>query len=96
MTDNLRAAIEGYVARWGLGGNHAFYTPKEWQGRGEEVGQYADLTLTCEGDLYGILNGHASDSRQLMDDFSRTVEGAGYWWMQGTTWSVHFYRREKQ
>lgn len=94
MTDDLKAAIEKYVARWSLGGNHTFYDPKQWQERGEEIGLYADLTLTCEGDLYNILNGYASDSTQLSDDFSRIVNAAGYWWEPGYTWAFHFYKME--
>jgi hypothetical protein len=96
MTEELKVAILKYIDRWGLGKDHRFYDPKEWQGRGEEMGQYADLTLTCEGTLNHVLNGYRTDSRHLIDDFNRTVNGTGYWYEWGHAWSIHFYKMEKK
>lgn len=90
--NKLRETIQNWMNKWDVGGDNKFYTPKGWEKRGEEVGVYADLTLTCEGQLNHILNGHVADARHLTDDFSRVVKGAGYWWEQGYAWSIHFYK----
>jgi hypothetical protein len=94
--DKLIETVKGWIGRWKIGGDNHFFTPKEWQKRGEEIGSYADLTLTCEGQLNHILNGYVSDSRHLIDDFSRVVNGTGYYWEWGYAWSVHFYKMEEK
>lgn len=93
-TEKLKSAVVKYLERWSLKGDNHFYSPKEWSARGEEIGVYADLTLTCEGEFNHTINGYMSDSRHLIDDFNRTVNNAGFWWEFGFAWSLHFYRME--
>jgi hypothetical protein len=92
--DKLKESVEKWIGKWKLGGDSSFYTPKQWQEKGEEIGAYADLTLVCEGSLNHVLNGYASDSNHLIDDFNRVVNEAGYWWEWGFSWSVHFYKKD--
>lgn len=94
-TDKLRGVVEDYLRRWGVGGDNHFYTPKEWQDRGEEVGLYADLTLTCEGELNHLLNGYVRDYRGIVADLENSLKKVGYWYELGYAWSVHFYKLGK-
>jgi hypothetical protein len=94
--DKLKESIQKWIDKWKLNGDNHFYTTKEWQDKGEEIGSYADLTLVCEGNLNYVLNGYSSDSRHLIDDFNRVVNTSGYWWEWGFSWSVHFYKMEEK
>lgn len=79
-----------------LADNAKLYTPQEWRARGEQFGNDAEFTITTEGTLYSLLNGHMQGSAayELQEQFSTFLNEIGLWYDLGHAWSVHFYRTD--
>ena len=72
-----------------------FYTQEEWVKWGETYGIEADFTITTEGAFYTLLNDpYGKSAYALINEFSLLLDGFGYWYEQGYSWSIHLYKKE--
>ena len=91
----LKAAIQGFIAKHDLGQDVHWYTEKEWKERGEEYCLKSPFVVTFEGDLYRVINwgdGNAYD-HQLHEALYKIVQDLGWYWEQGNAWNMGFYKR---
>jgi hypothetical protein len=71
------------------------WSADEWHKRGEDYGEGALFTITTEGPLNGIINGHYSGPEvdKTLRDFDKMLKGLGIYYELGNSWSLHFYPR---
>lgn len=91
----LRDALEAYWRSKDLWYDAKWYTPAEWEARGERYGAGAHLHLTFEGPLYREFNdgGPKWEVREHTIDIEQEHD---YWHELGFAWSMHFYPVEKR
>ena len=104
-TAKAHAAIVALLERDGstiTGGCRAFYTPAEWQERGEEYGLDSALIVVHDGgDLARYCNMNYECYRTSEDapkrEWDRMIDAlnaAGFWSEQCTSWYTAIYRSE--
>lgn len=78
------------------GGCRAFYSPKEWEARGEEYGQKAALIVVHDGgDLARFFN-YDYRAYDMIDEMSKRLDQAGAWAEQCTSWYTAIYIRDEK
>lgn len=70
----------------------SFYSQAQWQARGENICQDADMTMAFEGSFYAAWNINGTDG--LFNDFHNLINSLGYRYEQGLAWTLHFYKLE--
>lgn len=68
----------------------SFYSRDQWQARGENICEDADMTMAFEGSFYAAWNINGTDG--LFDDFHNLINSLGYRYEQGLAWTLHFYQ----
>ncbi len=84
----FKASLSEWLIRNELDTDSGFYSPIEWQSRGEEFLLGAEMILVTEGGLHFLLN--YCDAPKL-DEFFDLCESFGYWFEMGHSWSLGFY-----
>jgi hypothetical protein len=87
LVDELKA----FLKKKRLDTDVAYYTSEEWCRRCENVGNAAIFSMTMEGGLNHLLNGHVRDMKTL-EQFQKIIKDAGYYYELGYSWSLHFYK----
>lgn len=86
--ETLREAIDRWLADNELGGI-TWYSPDQWEARGEVVGDCAILHASIDGSTLGwILN---NMWEPFYSDFVDLLKCHGYWHELGFSWSMHLY-----
>ena len=88
--ERLRLGVQEWLVHHELDNETSFFTPEEWRARGEQYCTESKLVLVFEGGLYHLLNGYMN-APELYEEFDRFVNGFGYYFAQGTAWSLGFY-----
>ena len=68
----------------------SFYSPKEWDARGESVGQGSLASVTFEGELYDAMNYNEFGSN-IAEKIRNDLGEYGLYFEQGYAWSLHVY-----
>jgi hypothetical protein len=87
------------ISRWlkdnNLDYGVSFYSPLEWLKRGEKYGENSVLNITGDGaDLFDALNAGYEEGGELDEKFTEFLNGLGYWYELGYSWSIHIFPRE--
>ena len=93
--------IQNFMARheFTTGGCTTFYTPSDWEGRGEQYGHDSQLIVVYDwGDLYYVMNPHYSDFPSLFYKYQaelmREFEEASLVLQECHSWHAAVYREE--
>ncbi len=89
--EKLKHGVYEWLVDHELDRDTRFYTPEEWQARDEPYLGSAELILVFEGGLFQIINGCHAANIPLYDDLVHFVQGHGYFFELGHTWSMGFY-----
>ncbi|MDF2394846.1 hypothetical protein GWQ44_04810 [Pseudomonas sp. 3MA1] len=93
MEENLRRlllAFEDWLVREGLLGDAKFYTPAEWQKRGEDYHNDAVAIMVFDGSTVHHMLNFGCDLTEFDDIF----ESFGFWYELGHSWNLGIYPEE--
>ena len=86
------AIIKKYIndAQLQTGGCKTFYSPKEWQERGEKYGTGSELVVVYDGgDLYSVMSGEFGYEGE--EEIGRRLEEIGVYLEPCTSWCAAVY-----
>lgn len=92
--EELKREIDLYLETHGLHDDTGVLTQDEWKARGEKYGNEAPITITTEGNLGRLLNGHMEWNQYTQEELAewdRFLDSLGLFWELGYAWSVHLY-----
>ncbi|MDU2188411.1 MAG: hypothetical protein E7E45_10685 [Klebsiella pneumoniae] len=86
--ERMKYALTEWAIKEGVFDDATFYTQREWKERGEDFHNDAVMVLVIDGSgLFHLLN-YGCDTTEFED----LVESFGFFYEQGYSWSVGFYR----
>jgi hypothetical protein len=93
---DLKNKLMGFLKANDLDTDVCFYTPAEWNARGESVGDGSLATLTFEGPLYSVLslNNGVEYFDEIDQGLKTVLDEFGLYYECGYAWSMHFYRKD--
>lgn len=84
--EKLITMVKLWLKKNELDGDTSFYTIEEWKARGEDYLNDSEYVIVTEGGLNFILN--YGDPEEFYD----LVESFGYYYEQGHSWNLGFYK----
>jgi len=91
IAKKVLSIIQKNIAKPSGGGCRAFYTAKEWQERGEDYGQGADLIIVHDGGDQAPFFNIDYMAYDAMEEMRQALEEVGAYAEQCTSWYSAIY-----